>query len=109
MSDAGLGGQPPAGDLAGQCVRARQLRLQPVGGAELGQRLLVATAAGQQHPVRVVQQQPDVGPAVRLPCLPGTLQPPLAVVELTGPDQGGGHRDQRGRDHPVVGDRKSVV
>ncbi len=64
---------------------------------------MVAAKARPQHPDGLVHQQPDVRPAIRLPGLPGPLQPAFALVELTRPDQRGGHRDERGRDHPFVG------
>ena len=97
--EAGLGGQQPAGHLARQRLRARQLRSQVFGRAELLERLVVAAAAGVQHPGRLVQQQPDVRPGVCLQGLFGALQPSLALVELTRPDHRAGERDQRGRDH----------
>ena len=48
--DAGLGGQRPASHLTGQSERAHQLRLQAPGCAELLKRLLMAPAAGLEHP-----------------------------------------------------------
>jgi hypothetical protein len=96
--EAGLGGQQPAGHLAGQGVRARQLRLQVFGGAELLECLVVAAAAGLEPPGRQVQQLGDARPGVGLQGLGGALQPPLALVKLAGPGQVGGQRHQRGRD-----------
>jgi hypothetical protein len=46
-----------------------------------------------------VQQLGDAWPGVGLQGLGGALQPPLAFVKLARPDQVGGQRDQRGRDH----------
>ena len=54
--EAGLGGQQPAGHLARQGVRTRQLRSQAFGRAELPERLVQAAAAGLQHAARNVQQ-----------------------------------------------------
>jgi len=62
--EAGLGGQQPAGHLAGQGVRTRQLRSQPFGRAELPECLAEAAAAGLQHAARNVSKQPDAGPGV---------------------------------------------
>ena len=60
---------------------------------------MVAAAAGVQDPGRLVQQQRDVRPVVCSQGLSGSFQPPLAFVELTGPDQRAGEHYQCGRDH----------
>ena len=90
--EAGLGGQQPAGHLARQGVRARQLRSQPFGRAELLGRLMEAAAAGLQHAARNVSKQPDAGPGVCFqgPC--GALQPSLAFVKVAGVDHRGSQR-----------------
>jgi hypothetical protein len=61
-----LGGQQPAGHLVRQRVRPLELRSQVFGRGELLERLLVAAAARLQRAAPVLQQQPDVGPGVRL-------------------------------------------
>jgi hypothetical protein len=73
--------------------------LQVFGCAEFLECLVVAAAAGIKPPGRQVQQLSDVRPGVCLQGLPGSLQPSLALVELTCPDHRAGQRDQRGRDH----------
>src|SRR6266852_7606032 len=80
-------------------MRFRELRLQGLGRAELLECLVVvAAAAGVEHPGHQVQQLPDARPGVCFQGPRGALQPFLALVKLTRPDHHPGERDQRGRD-----------
>src|SRR5262249_56860550 len=60
---------------------------------------MVAAAASVQQTSRLVQQERDIRPGICLQGLSGSLQPPLALVELTGPDHRAGEHYQRGCDH----------
>src|SRR5258706_11394623 len=60
---------------------------------------MMAAAPGVQYPSRLVRQERDVRPGVCLQGPSGAPQPPLALVELTRPDQRGGEHYQRGCDH----------